>query len=243
VNVTFAYPQSEKNAVEDITLSICPGETLALVGENGSGKTTLVKLLCGLYKPDLGQVIIGGQDSAHTTDSALFSKSSGVFQKFVKYEALTLEENARISDFESSKNPIDAMKKADVYYGDTQTFPEGTETILDRSYNGVALSIGQWQRIATARGLYRTHDFIVLDEPTAAIDPIEETKIYKRCAELTKDKIAILVTHRLGSARIADRIAVMSTGKIIEVGTHESLLAKRGKYYEMWEAQAENYTH
>jgi len=242
-NVTFSYPLSEKNAVDDVTISLRPGETLALVGENGSGKSTLVKLLCGLYVPDKGKIIIGGQDSACTENSALFSKSSGVFQKFMKYSGLTLNDNVIISDCKSVKSPVDSMINADLDIHDTLTFPEGLETILDRRFHGIDLSIGQWQRLATARGLYRPHDFIVLDEPTAAIDPVEETRIYKRFMALTKDKIAILVTHRLGSARIADRIAVMDGGKIVETGTHESLLANHGKYAEMWEAQSKNYVN
>jgi ATP-binding cassette subfamily B protein len=239
-NISFAYASAEKNAIDDVTLSIRPGETIALVGENGSGKTTLVKLLCGLYKPDKGTVTIGGQDSAHTDNNALFAKSSGVFQNYVPY-ALTLAENVKISDYKSNNDPVPPMNEADVDYTDTRTFPLGLETLLSRDFEGVDLSGGQWQRVATARGLFREHEFIVLDEPTAAIDPLEETRIYKRFAELTKNKIAILVTHRLGSARIADRIIVMANGGIAESGTHESLLANRGKYAEMWEAQAESY--
>jgi len=239
-NITFAYPLSKKNAVDDVTLSICPGETIALVGENGSGKTTLVKLLCGLYKPDQGKVLVGGQDSSNSANSALFSKSSGVFQNFVPY-LLTLEENVKISNYKSNKSPISSMEEADVNYKDKRTFPNALETMLSREFDGVDLSGGQWQRVATARGLYRPHDLIILDEPTAAIDPIEETRIYKRFAELTKNKTAIIVTHRLGSAKIADRIVVMDGGKIIEAGTHESLIGKRGKYFEMWKAQSESY--
>jgi ATP-binding cassette subfamily B protein len=239
-NVTFAYPQAQKNAIDGVSLSIKPGETLALVGENGSGKTTLVKLLCGLYKPDFGEVTIGGVNSAETADEALFAKTSGVFQNYVNY-IFSLDENVRISDTNSEKDPTGAMEDADVEYKDTATFPQGTATKLSREFEGVELSGGQWQRVATARGLYRYHDFIVLDEPTAAIDPIEETRIYNRFAKLTKDKIALLVTHRLGSARIADRIVVMDEGKIVETGTHESLLAAKGKYAEMWIAQADSY--
>ncbi|MDR0272111.1 MAG: ABC transporter ATP-binding protein/permease [Clostridiales bacterium] len=241
-NISFAYAGAEKNAVDDVTLSVRPGETIALVGENGSGKTTLVKLLCGLYKPDKGTVSIGGTDSAHTSDDALFSKSSGVFQNYMQY-GLTLEENIKISEYKSKNSVIPSMDEADVDHKDEKTFPNGLETLMSRDLDGTDISGGQWQRVATARGLFRTHDFIVLDEPTAAIDPLEETRIYKRFAELTKSKIAILVTHRLGSARIADRIIVMDNGKIAESGTHESLLTlPGGKYAEMWEAQAESYS-
>ena len=239
-NVAFAYPKADKNAVDGVTLTIRPGETLALVGENGSGKTTLVKLLCGLYQPDTGHISIGGRRVEDTADAALFAKTSGVFQNYGQY-IFDLEGNVRISAPEAGHDPIAAMEDADVDYKDEATFPKGLETVLSREYEGVQLSGGQWQRIGAARGLYRPHQFIVLDEPTAAIDPIEETRMYKRFAELTRDKMAILVTHRLGSVRIADRIAVMDGGKIVEMGTHESLLAEKGKYAEMWATQAESY--
>jgi len=238
--VEFAYPKADKNAIDGVSLTIRPGETLALVGENGSGKTTLVKLLCGLYKPDKGEVIIGGRNVMETSDAALFAKTSGVFQNYGQY-VFNLEENVRISQITADRDPRTAMDDADVDYKDERTFPKGLETILSREFDGVDLSGGQWQRIATARGLYRHHDFIVLDEPTAAIDPIEETRVYKRFAELTAKKMAVLVTHRLGSVRIADKIAVMDKGKLVEMGTHESLLANKGKYAEMWQAQAESY--
>jgi len=240
VGLTFAYPKAEKNAVDGVSISLRHGEKLALVGENGSGKTTLVKLLSGLYKPSGGTVTIGGCDSTQTTDKALFARMSGVFQNYARY-AINLGDNVRIGAFASGNDPIPAMELADVDHKDARTFPQGLETILDRAFDGVELSGGQWQRIAMARGLYRHHDFIILDEPTAAIDPLEETRIYEKFAELARNKMAILVTHRLGSARIADRIAVMDGGKIVEIGTHESLLAKKGKYAEMWVAQAEGY--
>ena len=241
------YPTDEgdnelpKNAVDGVSITINPGETLALVGENGSGKTTLVKLLSGLYKPDEGEVIIGGAHSVTTSDAALFSKTSGVLQNFGRY-VLNLDENVRIGEIGSKQVTTVAMVDADVDFDDDRTFPQGIDTVLSREYDGVELSGGQWQRIGVARGLYRNHEFIVLDEPTSAIDPIEETRMYNKFASLTSGKIAILVTHRLGSVRIADKIAVMDAGKIVEIGTHETLLANKGKYATMWAAQAEGYT-
>jgi len=240
-DIRFSYPKADKPAVDGVSLHIRPGETLALVGENGSGKTTLVKLLCGLYRPDTGTVVIGGRDTANTAETALFSQTSGVFQDHRAY-VFDLADNVKISDTTNPEgDPMPALKNADIDPSDTATFPDGLDTILSREYDGVELSGGQWQRIATARGLYRPHNFIVLDEPTAAIDPLEETRVYNRFAELTRGKIAILVTHRLGSARIAHRIAVMEAGKIVESGTHDELLASKGKYAEMWATQAESY--
>jgi len=241
--LVFIYPKSQIPAVNAVTLTIRQGETIAIVGENGSGKTTLVKLLCGLFKPDSGILTIGGQDTALTDDKSLFAETSAVFQKYVQYNQLSLADNVMISDYHSEENVIPALISAEVDYTDAKTFPKGTQTILSREFEGVQISGGQWQRIAIARGMHRKHEFIILDEPTAAIDPIEETRVYQQFAKFAKNKTAILVTHRLGSARIADRIVVMDNGRIAEIGRHEELLARGGKYAQMWEAQAQYYRY
>jgi ATP-binding cassette subfamily B protein len=144
---------------------------------------------------------------------------------------------------EVARNVEAKLAAAGVDYTDTATFPKGINTVLGRDFGGVDISGGQWQRVAMARGMYRKHQFIVLDEPTAAIDPLEETRVYKQFAEFSGDKTAVLVTHRLGSARLADRILVMDGGKIVESGTHDDLYAAGGKYAEMWDAQAERYVN
>jgi ATP-binding cassette subfamily B protein len=242
-DVRFSYPQADTPAVDGVTLTVAPGETVALVGENGSGKTTLVKLLTGLYIPDSGSVVIGGKDTRDTSEGALFSRTSGVFQNYAAY-AFTLRENVSVSQrmsYNEVADIIPALRDADVDYEKADTFPKGLDTVLSREFDGVDLSGGQWQRVAMARGLYREHDFIVLDEPTAAIDPIEETRVYKRFEEIAAGKTAVVVTHRLGSARIANRIIVMDKGRIIETGTHEQLAASGGKYAAMWAAQADYY--
>ena len=239
-DVSFSYPKADKPVVDGVSITIRPGETLALVGENGSGKTTLVKLMCGLFKPGSGTVFVGGLNTAETDDKDMFSQTSAVFQDFARYQ-IALGENVQLSMIESGKSPETALGQADIDFGDTDTFPKGLDTILSREYDGVDLSGGQWQRVATARGLYRDHQFIVLDEPTSNIDPLEETRLYNRFAELAREKIAVIVTHRLGSARIAERIAVMDAGKIVEIGTHEELLDMDGLYAKMWSAQAESY--
>ena len=239
-DVTFTYPLTEKPSLSGVSLEIKPGETLALVGENGSGKTTLVRILTGLYKPETGIAMVAGLDVKSASERALFSKSSGVFQNYMAY-ALTLSENIRISDFGSLDDTQNVMDSAGVDFFDTETFPNGIDSVLSREFGGNDLSGGQWQRVAIARGLYRRHDFIVLDEPTAAIDPIEETKVYKKFAEFARGSTSIIVTHKLGSARIADRIAVMDGGEIVEIGTHETLVQSGGYYAQMWAAQAKYY--
>lgn len=239
-NVTFTYPYVNKPSLCDVSFEMKQGETLALVGENGSGKTTLVKILTGLYKPETGEAIIAGMDVKNVSERALFRKTSGVFQNYMTY-ALTLSENTRISDFGSKAGVESVLESADININDAETFPNGLDTVLSREFGGIDLSGGQWQRVAIARGLYRSYDFIVLDEPTAAIDPIEETRVYKQFKELTKGATSIIVTHRLGSARIAERIAVMDNGKIVEIGTHETLIQSGGKYAKMWMAQAQFY--
>lgn len=248
-NVSFRYPEANSDSLTDISLEVKKGETIAIVGENGAGKTTLVKLMIGLYLPTEGSVVIGGVDTRDVSASSIYKGISAVFQKFQKYK-MTLRENIAISDmssYESGREKTvyeskleNAAQKADLDINE-ESFPQGYETMLSREFDGVDLSGGQWQRIAIARGFYRAHGMIVLDEPTAAIDPIEETNIYKKFAEISRGKTSIIVTHRLGSAKIADRIIVMDKGKIVEIGTHDELMKAKGKYAEMFNAQAQWY--
>jgi len=234
-NAAFTYPNAGSRALDNINITIKDGETVAIVGENGSGKSTLVRLLTGLYIPDNGSV--SGYASS-------FSQTSAVFQKYRCYQ-MTLGENIAVSQIEReySEHELDAVcDMAGVSVDTDKEFTaNGYDTMLSREFDGTDLSGGQWQRVAIARGLYRTHRFIVLDEPTAAIDPFEETKIYNRFAEISKNKTAIIVTHRLGSVRLADRIIVLRKGEIAETGTHEELLAANGEYKKMYIAQQKWY--
>ncbi|MDR0949930.1 MAG: ABC transporter ATP-binding protein/permease, partial [Lachnospiraceae bacterium] len=282
-NIIFTYPNAEHNSVDGVTLTIHPQETIAIVGENGAGKSTLVRLLLGLYKPTSGMVTFCGMDTASTNAKSLFRPTSGVFQKFQKYQ-MTLKENVKISDDtkgnkaadDSTKgknhdgknripqrntNPLQrvdsdemtneihsadqddistVLKKANIDEH-SSSFPDGLDTMLSREFEGVDLSGGEWQRVAIARGLYRTHSVIALDEPTAAIDPLEESLVYQRFVEMSRDKMAIIVTHRLGSVRIADRVVVMDQGKIVGIGKHHELLKTCAFYQNMWNAQAQWY--
>ncbi len=222
-NVSFSYINSEKNVLDDINLTIHQGEILAIVGENGAGKSTLVKLITGLYQPKTGSVLYGDHPTSDYSTDAPHKPISGIFQDFTKYK-MTLKENIKISDMESNRPLEEVIRVANV---NMDKFPEGVETLLSREFGGIDISGGEWQRVAIARGLYRSCDLIILDEPTAAIDPLEETRIFHLFEKATEGKTTILVTHRLGPAKIADKIVVLDNGKIVEYGTHEMLLKQK----------------
>ena len=237
-NISFTYPYSVNKSIDDISIKIREGETIAIVGENGSGKTTLVRLLLGLYIPTVGKVFLNGMDTSIVNSDSLSCGVSGVFQRFQQYK-MTLMENIKISDVNGYDFDY-VLDQAGVNI-DSPSYPEGSLTMLSREFGGVDLSGGEWQRIAIARGLYRIHNVIVLDEPTAAIDPIEENRIYNKFVELSKGKMSIIVTHRLGSTKIADRIIVMNKGKIVGIGSHQELYQKCHLYTKMFNSQANWY--
>lgn len=237
-NISFCYPGRETLSIKNVSLQIAGGETIAIVGENGAGKSTLVRLLTGIYRPGSGRVLAGGLDTARYLPVSVFQETSGVFQKYQRYR-MTLKENIAISDSMSEADP--GRARAALEESGFEKDGIGLEDMLSPEYGGVDISGGQWQRVAIARGLYRKNGFIVLDEPTAAIDPVEETKIYKQFARLAEGKCTLVVTHRIGSARLADRIIVMDSGEIVDMGTHEELIARPGQYARMWEAQAQWY--
>lgn len=242
-NVSFSYPNSQIHVVENVSFTLEKGETIAIVGENGSGKSTLIRLLTGLYLPTQGKVTVSGFDTKKLTQKALYENTTAVFQEYQKYQ-MTLEENITISnnDVKYNKSTLDNICEITGTNKDNSSFTDGYDTMLSREFGGIDLSGGQWQRIAIARGFFRSHNLIVLDEPTAAIDPYEETRIYKQFAEISKDKSAIIVTHRLGSVKIADRIIVMKDGEVVEIGIHDDLIQAGKEYTRLYMSQKQWYS-
>ncbi len=241
-NVSFSYPKAEEPAVREVDLTIRSGETIALVGENGSGKSTLIRLITGLYLPGSGCVLYGDTPTGTLDMRSLFRHTSAVFQRYGRYQ-MTLARNIRLSDMERAAGEA-ALDTASQMAGVCKTdacYPDGYATMLSREFDGVDLSGGQWQRVAIARAFYREHGLIVLDEPTAAIDPLEETRIYDRFAQIAQNKTAVIVTHRLASVQLADRIVVMKDGRIVEIGTHEELMRNQGEYRRMFLSQQKWY--
>lgn len=236
--VEFKYPESKKYALKNINLTIKSGQTIAIVGENGSGKTTLCRLLLGIFSPTKGQILIGSTPIGKVSNE----NRSAVFQNYCKYK-MTLEDNITISN--TSRICEDAevesvLNKVGIALDDKNLL-NGIKTMLGRDFDGVELSGGQWQRVAIGRGIYRFYDYIVLDEPTSAIDPLEETRLYKQFVNICEGKTAVVVTHRLGSAKIADCIVVMKDGTIVEQGTHTDLIAQNGEYKRMYDMQSQWY--
>lgn len=242
-DVSFSYPNATKRAVDGVSLEVKPRETVAIVGENGSGKSTLIKLLCGYYRPDEGEVRIGGYPTTEISFNSIAKRLSAVYQRYPQY-ALTLRDNLVIGQYEKEVTD-DNLTRACAMAGfspDEEWLPGGLDTMLSRAFDdGVGMSGGQAQRVSIARAFYRDCSVMILDEPTAAIDPLEETRIYERFAKLSRDKTSFIVTHRLGSVRIADRIVMMKDGRIVEIGTHDELMKRGGEYKTMFESQRQWY--
>jgi ATP-binding cassette subfamily B protein len=238
-NVDFVYPNTEKKVLKNINLELKKGQIIAFVGENGSGKTTLIKLLCKLYHPNKGKILWDKIDFKNTSLSDLRQRISVIYQDFAKYQ-FSIGENIQIGDLASPLSEparqSAAEKSGALRFIDK--FPKGYDQILGGMFKkGSELSGGQWQKIALARAFYKDAEIIILDEPSSSIDPLAEAEIFEHFKTLAKDKILILVTHRLYNLKIADKIVVLNNGEIVEEGTHADLVEKKGLYLEMFEKQ------
>jgi ATP-binding cassette subfamily B protein len=241
--VSFTYPESEAPAVDGLSLEIRRGEVVALVGENGSGKTTLAKMLAGLYRPDTGRILWDDTDLRDVDADELRRSVAVIFQDFEKYllparENVGLGRNERIDDVDAI---VAAARRADAD-DFLATLPEGYETMLGREFaGGYDLSIGQWQRVALARAFFRDAPFVILDEPTAALDARAESRLFERMRELLEGRSVVLISHRFSSVRSADRIYVLHDGRLVEDGSHDELMASGGLYAELFALQARAY--
>lgn len=241
-DVSFKYPGSDVWSLRHVTMKFNVGKRLAIVGENGSGKTTFIKLLCRLYDPQEGQILLNGIDIRKYRYDDYMNIFSVVFQDF-RLISQPLGANVAGSNHYDKANVEKAL--TDAGFGERlKNMPEGLDTMLykDFAQNGVDVSGGESQKIAIARALYKDAPFIILDEPTAALDPIAEAEIYSKFDEIAGNKTTIYISHRLSSCKFCDEIAVFHEGRIIQQGTHAALAAdEKGKYYELWHAQAQYY--
>lgn len=241
-DVSFKYPGSEAYALRHVSMKFKVGSRLAVVGMNGSGKTTFIKLLCRLYDPTEGEILLNGINIRKYRYDDYMKIFSVVFQDF-QLLALPLGQNVAASQTYDAARVLDCLNKAG--FGEKLAkMPHGLDTYLYKSVDteGVDVSGGEAQKIAIARALYKDSPFIILDEPTAALDPIAEAEIYSKFDEIAGDKTAVYISHRLSSCKFCDEIAVFDSGSVIQQGTHSDLLAdESGKYFELWNAQAQYY--
>ena len=241
-NVSFKYPQSKEYILRNVNLTIRAGEKLAVVGLNGAGKTTLIKLLCGFYDPEEGRVLLNGMDIREFNRQEYYGKFTAVFQEYKLLDVTVKENVAQQVDNIDDEKVKDCLEKAGLLEF-TNTLPEGIDSHMGRNVflDGTLLSGGQTQRLILARALYKDAPILILDEPTAALDPIAENDIYMKYNEMTKGRTAIFISHRLASTRFCDRILFLSDGQITEEGTHEQLLDKDGEYAHLFEVQSRYY--
>ncbi len=243
VNVSFSYPGSSRLVLDNLNFSLEPGERLALIGENGQGKTTIVKLLTRLYDPSSGRILLDGVDLREYSVEDLCSQIGLIFQDFMRYE-MTASSNIAVGRIEERPNPfkIEVAAEKSLAHAVIQKLPLRYEQMLGRRFEGgVDLSGGEWQKVALARAYLRDAQMMILDEPTASLDARSEYEVFQRFAELTDSKMALLISHRFSTVRMADRILVLEKGKIAEQGSHRQLIALGGLYSGMFELQAACY--
>ena len=241
--VSFSYPGSDRPILRNLNLFLKPDERIALIGENGEGKTTIVKLLTRLYDPTAGQILLDGIDLREYDLDDYASNIAVIFQDFMRYD-MTAWENIAVGQIGARENlaQVELAARKSLAEGVIKKLPNGYDQMLGRRFEtGVDLSGGEWQKVALARAYLRDAQILVLDEPTAALDARSEHEVFERFAELTKGKMALLISHRFSTVKMADRIIVLEKGVIAEQGRHEQLMAHGGRYAEMFELQASSY--
>lgn len=242
-NVGFRYPDAETQTIHNMSFSVRPGENIAIVGENGAGKTTAIKLLCGLYAPGSGKILVNGEDINDYSQKSIFDLFSVVFQDY-HFLPLSVEKNISLQ----SEDTIDHARVAQVLQKagmkeKIDSLPQGAASHMDKTIykDAVDFSGGEKQKLLLARALYKDAPILVLDEPTAALDPIAENELYLQYSALSKGKTSFFISHRLSSTRFCDRILFIADGTVAEAGTHEELMAKKGRYYRMYQLQSYYY--
>ncbi len=243
INVSFTYPGTNRRILSNFNFTLSPGERIALIGENGQGKTTVVKLITRLYDPTEGQILLDGKDLRDYKLEGLHHEIGVIFQDFMRYE-MTARENIAVGrvEREHSQGELEAAAHKSLAESVIKKLAGGYDQMLGRRFEtGVELSGGEWQRVALARAYLRDAQLLILDEPTAALDAKSELEVFERFAELTKGKMALLISHRFSTVRMADRIVVLAGGKLVEEGDHTHLMALNGQYAAMFEMQAASY--
>jgi ATP-binding cassette subfamily B protein len=242
-NVSFAYPGTTRRVLKNFNFTLEPGQRVALIGENGQGKTTIVKLITRLYDPTEGQILLDGVDLREYDLDDLHSEMGVIFQDFMRYE-MTARENIQVGriEVEHAQEEIEYAAEKSLAAGVVATLQGKYDQMLGRRFEGgVDLSGGEWQKMALARAYLRDAQLLILDEPTAALDARSEFEVFERFAELTFGKMALLISHRFSTVRMADRIVVLEAGQLVEEGSHAKLMALGGRYAAMFEMQAASY--
>ncbi|MDW8467203.1 MAG: ATP-binding cassette domain-containing protein [Chloroherpetonaceae bacterium] len=241
--MSFKYPHSDRWALRNLSFELRAGEKLALVGKNGAGKTTITKLLLRLYEPTEGRILLDGYDLREYSPEELRKRIGVIFQDFIRYQ-MTAAINIAVGEIELRHNQqrIEWAAARSLAHSIIEKLPHRYEQRIGRRFaNGVDLSGGEWQKIALARAYMRDAELYILDEPTAALDPEAEYEVFHHFVTLTQGKTAVLVAHRFSTVRMADTILVLEQGKLLEMGSHDELMRKGGRYAELFSLQARGY--